>query len=1220
MIQLTNLQRQLTTRRIKQCKQQLQCQFQQQSISTVLIVLVVFGVLVEFSSTQPTELLTDVFTNIEPLGCLCQDNPPPADLGHSCEDQKQWGKCDKYWMMVGDFCSVTCGRCTCDNGQQTSDVPEGCDCSNVRPPGAELSCYHQRRYGKCPADWMIKPRLEAVQGYCEYSCGRCSCPGAPDPRPTIPDTEGGPDGCQCTDTPPKGKPFTCEQQLKFGKCEAIWMFDGPLKEGYCQQTCGRCPCQPKSPPPPTPVEQSLPPPLELIPPPPPSSPPPLPPSSPPPPPSSPEVFPIFFFPNDSDMTQNITPITEIGVLDTPLPNSEIDPRIGTQTPAEEIGILDQPLPNSEQGITDVNLNLSLVAETSPPTPENLSTEPSIESEQPATEDFPFSVLPTNFNILPVVSPSPSPSALQTFILPTTPYFSSNADPVIFSCEGEECLSPSPPPPPSHLGEAVQVLSVECPPGVDNCDFGNTPMGTQQEEDEASSLQSDECIPVFQIFEESTDLAFLSFTALLKNAGYGSFLSAPVIPLTLFAPTNEAIQKTADLLGISVDELLSSPELVGQFARYHLLPAAFDLQTLVISGGPFSTFESDGVLYFERDDGTYDPDRTEYPSVRVVATGNNAHIVMSDIAGCGITVHVIDELLLPFVPGSDDVATPASARTTPVLTPTPLPPIPTQQPEQCSTVLGLLQQRNDTQIFVRLIESVADLANLFDNTDFQATFFVPTDEGIETAAAEREIDIDVFFDERAIIISLLSWSLVGELIPTNVALSQQDKSYPTLLSTFSFQLQQNASTLQWKVTGDGAGEATILEADLEACKSIVHIMDRLLIPSVQFENIEDAQGVSSEQQEDTPQNETGASFGLAQEGERVFKNQPNPLASLNITQESMEQIMSDLSQLISNKVDSAPVAEILAELQDAYVLESVQSTEHWLTILTKQLQKIGLSQKQINRFQNRALQYMQGAEPVQVYRSAAAVHSFASEQIPDDVLSSSVLQQSHWNVSDNPDGAVSRVYVAMYESVTDEDSKEMQDTKSDPVWVDERGQTSGSDDITSSASIMDDIFGETDCDQTIMDILQSRLELSTMHAIVSAYANGPLSNPNLGVTLLAPHNQAFQLLFTALNSTLDQLLEQQTTLIAIIGALTIPQKLSAQEMYQYSQVIALDGSELNVERETVLDFYGKAQESLSVQLGWYKGYVITGDIDACKSTLHIIDKVLIPSSVDEILQN
>ncbi|CAD7698804.1 unnamed protein product [Ostreobium quekettii] len=69
--------------------------------------------------------------------------------------------------------------------------------------------------------------------------------------------------CLCSDFAPPGAPYTCAQQRDWGKCEADWMRDDSMyPEGYCQITCGLCPCakpmyrpgSPETPVPPKPAE------------------------------------------------------------------------------------------------------------------------------------------------------------------------------------------------------------------------------------------------------------------------------------------------------------------------------------------------------------------------------------------------------------------------------------------------------------------------------------------------------------------------------------------------------------------------------------------------------------------------------------------------------------------------------------------------------------------------------------------------------------------------------------------------------------------------------------------------------------------------------------------------------------------------------------------------------------------------------------------------------
>ncbi|KAK2078299.1 hypothetical protein QBZ16_004168 [Prototheca wickerhamii] len=162
----------------------------------------------------------------------CSDVPPSPD--YTCAQQAAFGKCSAVWMVEGDYCAQTCGRCliptpSTDCGD-VSPVPDVACEAYVAIGACELAWMRQNRYcsescgfcipiitlpplqgwGKCDESWMISGN------YCAQTCGRCG-------------------STACTDAPtPDG--YTCAQQQGWGKCNEPWMLSGD----YCAQTCGRC--------------------------------------------------------------------------------------------------------------------------------------------------------------------------------------------------------------------------------------------------------------------------------------------------------------------------------------------------------------------------------------------------------------------------------------------------------------------------------------------------------------------------------------------------------------------------------------------------------------------------------------------------------------------------------------------------------------------------------------------------------------------------------------------------------------------------------------------------------------------------------------------------------------------------------------------------------------------------------------------------------------------
>lgn len=64
---------------------------------------------------------------------------------------------------------------------------------------------------------MIVGNSDAPRGFCEITCGRCQCTGAPRVALMVdPDVKRDGD-CTCTDIPPNSE-FTCEYQVSVLEC------------------------------------------------------------------------------------------------------------------------------------------------------------------------------------------------------------------------------------------------------------------------------------------------------------------------------------------------------------------------------------------------------------------------------------------------------------------------------------------------------------------------------------------------------------------------------------------------------------------------------------------------------------------------------------------------------------------------------------------------------------------------------------------------------------------------------------------------------------------------------------------------------------------------------------------------------------------------------------------------------------------------------------------
>lgn len=113
----------------------------------------------------------------------CVDVPVPG--GNSCLQHKGWNNCFDDWMIEGDFCAATCGRCELppgkpiavdnigridqrrDRGTDNTDYPtDRVECDDLQASDG-YTCETQKGLGRCDAEWFI------VGAYCRRTCGRC---------------------------------------------------------------------------------------------------------------------------------------------------------------------------------------------------------------------------------------------------------------------------------------------------------------------------------------------------------------------------------------------------------------------------------------------------------------------------------------------------------------------------------------------------------------------------------------------------------------------------------------------------------------------------------------------------------------------------------------------------------------------------------------------------------------------------------------------------------------------------------------------------------------------------------------------------------------------------------------------------------------------------------------------------------------------------------------
>ena len=154
-----------------------------------------------------------------------------------------------------------------------------------------------------------------------------------------------------------------------------------------------------------------------------------------------------------------------------------------------------------------------------------------------------------------------------------------------------------------------------------------------------------CTPLIDAAEEAgltALVAALEATNLVERATAGD------ANLTLFAPTNAALEEVLGTLGLPLEDLADNVELLSEVLLYHILPSA-QLVVDLTAGEEFTTALGDdsscgvGTVGVEVDE-----------EVTIVGGESSANIEIPDVETCSGIVHIIDAVLLP-CPVATDVS-------------------------------------------------------------------------------------------------------------------------------------------------------------------------------------------------------------------------------------------------------------------------------------------------------------------------------------------------------------------------------------------------------------------------------------------------------------------------------------------------------------------------------------------------------------------------------------
>lgn len=247
-------------------------------------------------------------------------------------------------------------------------------------------------------------------------------------------------------------------------------------------------------------------------------------------------------------------------------------------------------------------------------------------------------------------------------------------------------------------------------------------------------------------------------------------------LTVFAPTNDAFQKTFDALGVdNVDGLISAvgAEKVTQILLYHVLGAKVTasevLTGFVSTAGTRTAGGSDNLsMYLDATDG--------------VRINNKATVTSADIDATNGVIHVIDEVLLPL--NIVELAALSTAHT---------------------TLVASLGAAN------------GDLVTALSG-DGPFTVFAP----INQAFADIQSTVDgLDMDQLA---SVLLYHVVGDNVRSDAVPSGDVMT----LADQNISLDTSSGVT---ITDAGGGNSDVVITDIQGTNGVIHVVNSVLIPTL-----------------------------------------------------------------------------------------------------------------------------------------------------------------------------------------------------------------------------------------------------------------------------------------------------------------------------------------------------------------------------------------------------
>ncbi len=246
------------------------------------------------------------------------------------------------------------------------------------------------------------------------------------------------------------------------------------------------------------------------------------------------------------------------------------------------------------------------------------------------------------------------------------------------------------------------------------------------------------------------------------------------PFTVFAPTNEAFEKfiSEDNRFASLDDI--DDATLKEVLKYHVI-ANQKILSSQIASGDVATYQGEDVAITKDANG--------------VMLNDNAKVTMADIDAKNGVIHVVDDVILP-----------------PSL--------------QQKTIAGIAVETPDLSTLVSILSlpELSDLLSVASNKSADLTVFAPTNAAFaDLLTALGKTSLDEI--PTGILKEIVEYHILGSAAFSEDLMAQ---TYPTLLPDESVTVSL--------MGGVKIDDANVVTADVHAANGVVHVIDKVLLPS------------------------------------------------------------------------------------------------------------------------------------------------------------------------------------------------------------------------------------------------------------------------------------------------------------------------------------------------------------------------------------------------------